>query len=104
MKKKLTKEELIQRFNSPFDLVNYSIKIAKGMINSGNLPTESFDGENVATLILNYILEEKDQIDLSTQEKQEPQQARVFSNDYVSVKDCVSAKDCVTQTNNEDYS
>jgi DNA-directed RNA polymerase subunit omega len=62
-KEELTNEKLKRRFASQFDLVNYAIKLAAEMIQSGRAPRVSTDMQNVALLIMQELMAGKDQFD-----------------------------------------
>lgn len=59
----LTNEKLKLRFKSQFDLVNYAIKLATEMIQSGRGPRVKTDIQNVALLILMELNAGRDQFD-----------------------------------------
>jgi DNA-directed RNA polymerase subunit K/omega len=56
----LTNEEISKKFNNQFDLVNYAIKLATNMIQTGREPRVRMNTENPALLILEEIAEGKD--------------------------------------------
>lgn len=58
-----TNEEISKKFKSSFDLVNYAIKLAKNMIETGRDSRVKMDTQNKATLILEEITQGKDQFD-----------------------------------------
>jgi len=55
-----TNEALLKRFNSAFELVNYSIHLARDMMLSGKLPPSHKSSQTLAKYILGYILEGED--------------------------------------------
>lgn len=59
-KDRLTTERLKKKFNSPFDLVNYSIKLAKDMIYTGRGCRVDTTVGNKAYQVLLEIAEDKD--------------------------------------------
>lgn len=63
LKDVLTNERLKKRFASQFDLVNYAIKLAAQMIQSGRAPRVKTDVQNVALLILQELIAGRDQFD-----------------------------------------
>lgn len=56
----LTNEKISRNFNNQFDLVNYAIKLAANMIQTGREPRVKMNTENPALLILEEIIEGKD--------------------------------------------
>lgn len=62
-KDQLTTERLKRRFNSAFDLVNYSIKLSKEMIHSGRSCRVGTPIHNKAYQILLEIAEDKDKLE-----------------------------------------
>lgn len=56
----LTNEQIGKNFNNQFDLVNYAIKLATNMIQTGREPRVKMSTENPALLILEEIAEGKD--------------------------------------------
>lgn len=63
LKDMLTNEKLKKRFPSQFDLVNYAIKLAAQMIQTGRAPRVKSDVQNVALLILLELIAGRDQFD-----------------------------------------
>jgi len=61
-KDRLTTERLKKKFNSPFDLVNYSIKLAKDMIYTGRGCRVETTVGNKAYQVLLEIAEDKDHL------------------------------------------
>lgn len=59
----LTNEEIRKKFKSSFELVNYAIKLAENMINTGRDARVKSDVQNRALLILEEIQEGRDQFD-----------------------------------------
>jgi hypothetical protein len=59
----LTNEKLKKRFPSQFDLVNYAIKLAAQMIQTGRGPRVKTDVQNVALLIMMELTAGRDQFD-----------------------------------------
>lgn len=59
----LTSEELKSKFKNNFDLVNYAIKLAENMIQSGRETRVKSDMQNKAMLILAEIEQGKDIFD-----------------------------------------
>ncbi len=59
----LTNEDVLKKFKSSFDLVNYAIRLAENMINTGRDARVKSDVQNRALLILEEIHEGKDQFD-----------------------------------------
>lgn len=57
----LTNEKLTKRFSSLFELVNYSIRIAEELIQTGRDPRVRTDIQNPMYRVLLEILNEKDQ-------------------------------------------
>jgi DNA-directed RNA polymerase subunit omega len=82
----LTNEEMRSKFKSNFELVNYAIKLAENMIKTGRDARVKSEVQNRAMLILEEILEGKDQFDeiktssstSSEMEEALPSQAMVF--------------------------
>ncbi len=62
-KKRFTNEALVKKFDSVFDLVNYSILLAENMIKTGRESRVKSDMQNRAMLILEEIHEGKDHMD-----------------------------------------
>lgn len=62
-KSHLTNESLNKKFKSNFELVNYAIRLAANMIDTGRDPRVKSDNQNRALLILEEIDEGKDQFD-----------------------------------------
>jgi hypothetical protein len=63
LKDVLTNEKLKKRFASQFDLVNYAIKLAAQMIQTGRAPRVNSDVKNVALLIMQELNAGRDQFD-----------------------------------------
>lgn len=63
----LTNEKISKKFNNQFDLVNYAIKLAGDMIETGRSPRVKMQTENPALLILEEIAEGKDQLVIQAQ-------------------------------------
>ncbi|MFI0435229.1 MAG: hypothetical protein ACH350_05815 [Parachlamydiaceae bacterium] len=59
----LTNEDVKKKFKSSFDLVNYAIKLAENMIETGRDARVKSDVQNRAMLILEEIEEGKDKFD-----------------------------------------
>lgn len=59
----LTNEEMLKKFKSSFELVNYAIKLAENMIKTGRDSRVKSDVQNRAMLILEEIHEGKDHFD-----------------------------------------
>jgi hypothetical protein len=55
-----TNEALLKRFDSAFELVNYSIHLARDMMLSGKLPPSHKSSQTLAKYIMDYILEGDD--------------------------------------------
>lgn len=73
----LTTEPISKRFRSPFDLVNYAIRLAANAISTGRPMRVRADTQNLSQHILLEILNNKDvfeEIDLSVDE--EPMEER----------------------------
>jgi len=69
-KDQLTSERIRKRFKSPFDLVNYSIKLAKDMIHTGRGCRVDTPINNKAYQILLEIAEDKDKFSDAYKEKE----------------------------------
>lgn len=63
LKDSLTNEKLSKKFKSQFELVNYAIQLAANMIHSGRESRIKTDIQNRAMMVLNEILNDKDQFD-----------------------------------------
>lgn len=61
LKELLTNERLTKRFNSLFELVNYSIRCAEELIKTGREPRVKTEIQNPMHRILLEILNEKDE-------------------------------------------
>jgi len=59
----LTNEVLAKKFKNNFELVNYAIKLAENMIRKGRDARVKSDIQNRAMLVLDEIIEGKDQFD-----------------------------------------
>lgn len=67
-----TNELLMEgRFDSPFQLVNYAIGIAKQRIRTGHVPDLYSDNQNLAYEILDAILEHREHEEAPQQESEE---------------------------------
>jgi hypothetical protein len=62
-KEQLTNEKISKRFISQFELVNYAIKLAENMIDTGRDPRVKVDTQNRSLQILCEILSNKDRMD-----------------------------------------
>lgn len=62
-KEQLTNEKISKRFVSQFELVNYAIKLAENMIDSGRDARVKMDTQNRSLLVVSEILHNKDRID-----------------------------------------
>lgn len=62
-KKHLTNEDVVKKFVSNFELVNYAIRLAENMIKTGRDARVKSDVQNRAMLILEEIHEGKDHFD-----------------------------------------
>lgn len=61
----ITNETLGGKFKSQFKLVNYAIKLAENMIHSGRAPRiKRIDIQNPAAIILEELIQGKDQLDV----------------------------------------
>lgn len=69
----LTNEDLTGRFKSNFNLVNYAIKLAENMIQSGRDPRVKSDLQNRAMLVLEEICAGKDYLDIIPEKPVEEQ-------------------------------
>lgn len=63
LKNFLTNEKLSNKFNSQFDLVNYAIKLAANMIQTGREGRVNVDSQSRAIQVLGEILNNKDYFD-----------------------------------------
>ncbi len=61
-KSSLTTQKLSEKFSSNFELVNYAIKLAKGVIDSGRECIVPTDVQNPAFWVLLEILNDKDKL------------------------------------------
>lgn len=52
-----TNEKLLEQFESPFDLVNYCIELAKRRLQTGQVPDLYSENQNLAYDVLNTVLE-----------------------------------------------
>lgn len=79
-----TNENLSKKFKNNFELVNYAIKLAENMIESGREPRVKSDVQNRAMLVLQEIREEKDEFVVITEQvKAEPRGHREeYKSDY----------------------
>jgi DNA-directed RNA polymerase subunit K/omega len=62
-RKNYTNDQLLQKFGSQFELVNYAIKLAENLIKSGRPPRITIDSENPALLVIAEIACSKDQFE-----------------------------------------
>lgn len=63
LKSFITNEKIKKRFVSQFDLVNYAIKLAANMIQTGRSGRVKSDSQNRTMIVLSEILNEKDVLD-----------------------------------------
>lgn len=73
----LTNEKLKKRFASQFDLVNYAIKLAAQMIQSGRAPKIGSEVMNVALVIMAELNAGRDQFDTFEVTEKDIEDARV---------------------------
>lgn len=59
----LTSEEISKKFKNQFDFVNYAIKLAENMIETGRQPRGTSKTENPALWVLEEIITGKDKIE-----------------------------------------
>jgi|ERR1700733_229349 len=59
----LTSEEISKKFKNQFDFVNYAIKLAENMIETGRQPRGTSKTENPALWVLEEIISGKDKIE-----------------------------------------
>jgi hypothetical protein len=62
-RKTLTSEEISKRFKNQFDFVNYAIKLAENMIQTGRQPYGTSKTENPALWVLEEIVMGNDKIE-----------------------------------------
>lgn len=62
-KEYLTNEGISKKFNSSFELVNYAIRLAENMIQSGRGPRVRSESNNKALLVIEEIEQDVDQFD-----------------------------------------
>ncbi|MCB1149375.1 MAG: hypothetical protein KDK48_04355 [Chlamydiia bacterium] len=60
---RLTNDSLKKKFDSQFELVNYLIKQARGMIRSGRAPRVNVDSDNTAVNVVAELVAGKDLLD-----------------------------------------
>jgi len=60
---KLTNEDVRAKFTNQFDLVNYTIKLAKEMIKSGRQPRGSLKTDNPALQAIEEVLIQEKELD-----------------------------------------
>lgn len=63
MKKNYTNNQLLEKFGSKFELVNYAIRLAENMIRSGRGPRIKIDSENPSLQVIAEIACNKDHFD-----------------------------------------
>ncbi len=63
LKDYLTNEKVAKKFKNQFDMVNYAIKLATNMIQTGRESRVKLDSQNRAMHILTEILQDKDRFD-----------------------------------------
>lgn len=62
-KKSLTTEELSKKFKNQFEMVNYAIKLAEGMIRTGRASRVETDSQNPAQQVLEEIVAGEDTLE-----------------------------------------
>lgn len=62
-KDQLTNEKIRKKFASQFDLVNYAIRLAENMIQTGRDPRVKVDSHNRSMHVLTEIMSDKDRFD-----------------------------------------
>lgn len=62
-KEQLTNEKIRKKFASQFDLVNYAIRLAENMIQTGRDPRVKTDSQNRSLQVLCEIVNDKDRFD-----------------------------------------
>lgn len=79
-KENLTNEVFSKRFKSQFEMVNYMIRLAGNMIDSGREPRVKIDSKNIAIQIAAEVALEKDQLDDIVEKRAVPEVNSYITN------------------------
>lgn len=85
-KDQLTNEKIRKKFASQFDLVNYAIRLAENMIQTGRDPRVKIDSHNRSMQVLTEITSDKDRFDeiivIEQESEQEPRRYEESSHRF----------------------
>ncbi len=77
---KLTIENISEKFDSQFDMVNHAIGLAVNMIHSGRGPRVKIDNDNPASQVLAEIVEGKDYLEEIKPKEEQEQEYKPYMN------------------------
>jgi DNA-directed RNA polymerase subunit omega len=86
-KDQLTNEKIRKKFVSQFELVNYAIKLAENMIQSGRDPRVKIESQNRSLQVLSEILNDKDRFDEIIYAEEEAPRQEYKRNDESNFKE-----------------
>lgn len=86
-KDQLTNEKIRKKFVSQFELVNYAIKLAENMIQSGRDPRVKIESQNRSLQVLSEILNDKDRFDEIIFVEEEAPRQEYKRNDELNFKE-----------------
>lgn len=81
-KDQLTNEKIRKKFASQFDLVNYAIRLAENMIQTGRDPRVKIDSHNRSMQVLSEIVSGKDTFDVIVVEEEFEHEPRRYEDSH----------------------